>query len=176
MIWRIENQKSIWICYTVNLIRFLHKVMFVRIFVRCQCIIFSIFAVNQNASINKNSKSSNSRNLKQHTLAKSISFCFCFVLRNRSFHYIDLQISSRSRFSFKIFILVIAYIYSHLLAHFLFSHLSFHVYRSHLLWVFQLQQWFVTIFTFQSMIFFAISIDRKNKIVISRRSLKQKRK
>ena len=36
-------------------------------------------AINQNRSINKNSKNSNSKSLKQHTLAKSISFCyFCF--------------------------------------------------------------------------------------------------
>ena len=96
---------------------------------RRQCVVFSIFAVNQNASINKNSKSSNSRNLRQHTFAKSISFCLCFVLRNRSFHHINLQIFSRSKFSFKILILVIAYIYSRFLAHLLLSHLSLHVYR-----------------------------------------------
>ena len=43
---------------------------------------YFIFAINQDASINKNSKNSNSKNLKQHTFAKSISFCcfyFCFV-------------------------------------------------------------------------------------------------
>ena len=56
-------------------------------------------AANQNASINKDSKSSNSRSLRQHTLAKSISLCcfdFYFVLRNRSFHHTNLQISSAS--------------------------------------------------------------------------------
>ena len=61
--------------------------------------IFSESAVNQNASINKNSKSSNSRSLRQHTLAKSISLCcfdFHFVLRNRSFHHTNLQISLAS--------------------------------------------------------------------------------
>ena len=74
----------------------------------------SIFAVNQNASINKNSKSSNSRSLRQHTFAKSISFCLCFVLRNRSFHHTNLQMSSRSRFSFSwshIFTLVFSHIF-----------------------------------------------------------------
>ena len=51
------------------------------IFYRRQMISVSESAVNQNASINKNSKSSNSRSLRQHTSAKSISFCcLCFCL------------------------------------------------------------------------------------------------
>ena len=74
--------------------------------VRRQCVnilfhvsILSKSAVNQDASINKDSKSSNSRSLRQHTSAKSISLCclcFCFVLRNRSFHHTNLQISFAS--------------------------------------------------------------------------------
>ena len=100
---------------------------------RRQCVILSISTVNQNAPINKNWKSSNSRNLKQHTSAKSISLCLCFVLRIDRFiilicKYLRDQ-DSHSRFSFKILILVIAYIYSRLLAHLLLSHLSLHVYR-----------------------------------------------
>ena len=99
-----------------------------------------ISAVNQNASINKNLKSSNSRSLKQYTLAKSISlccfcFCFCFrfVLRDWSFHHINLQISSRSRFSTR-FSTWFSFSSSHisiffLLAHFRLSNLSLHVYR-----------------------------------------------
>ena len=64
-------------------------------FVRRQCVIFLLFvsesAINQNASINKNSKSSNSKSLKQHTFAKSISFCcfcfcFCFIREIDRFH------------------------------------------------------------------------------------------
>ena len=73
-------------------------------------------AVNQNASINKNSKSSNSRSLRQHTSAKSISFCcLCFCL----FWEIDRFIILICRYLShqfdkilnKILILVIAYIY-----------------------------------------------------------------
>ena len=66
----------------------------------------SKFAINQNALINKNSKNLNSRNLKQYTFAKSISFCYCFCFicsKNRSFHHINLQMSFAS-IEIKIFI------------------------------------------------------------------------
>ena len=52
-------------------------------------IFVSKFAINQNASINKDSKSSNSKNLKEYTFAKSMSlccFCFCFVRKIDRFH------------------------------------------------------------------------------------------
>ena len=101
------------------------------LFVCCQHVIFRISAINQNASINKNSKNSNSRNLKQHTFAKSISFCcfcFCLILKYRSFHHINLQIFSRSKFSTRFSFSSHIFIFF-LFAHFLFSNLFFHVYR-----------------------------------------------
>ena len=96
-------------------------------------------AANQDAPINKDSKSSNPRSLKQHTLAEPISlccFCFCSVLRNRPFHHTNLQVSpapiqqgpqqgsqqgSHSR-NFRIYLLSSP-------PHLLFSHLFLHVYR-----------------------------------------------
>ena len=72
---------------------------------RCVNILFcSKFAINQNASINKNSKNSNSKNLKQHTFAKSISFCcfcFCFVRKiDRFIILICKYFSHRSKSKF----------------------------------------------------------------------------
>ena len=72
------------------------------LFVCRQHVIFSISAINQIASINKNSKSSNSRSLKQHTFAKSISFCcFCSVRKiDRFIILICRYLSHRSRSKF----------------------------------------------------------------------------
>ena len=96
----------------------------------------SEFAVNQDAPINKDSKSSNPRSLRQHTLAKSISlccfcFCFCFrfVLRHRPFRYTNLQISSRTRFSTRFSCSQLSHIFFVFAFAFFASHLSFHVYR-----------------------------------------------
>ena len=92
----------------------------------------SVSAVNQKSSINKNSKSSNSRSLRQHTPAKSISlccFCFCLVLRNRSFHHTNNQIFSRTRFSTRFSFSWSFHIFSVFALLLLLSHLSFHVYR-----------------------------------------------
>ena len=96
-----------------------------------QHVIISIFAVNQDASINKNSKSSNSRSLKQHTLAKSISLC-CFFARE-----IDRFIILICRYLSHQFNKIFNQdshsrglrIYSALALLFLFSNLSLHVYR-----------------------------------------------
>ena len=124
------------------------------------------FAINQNASINKNSKNSNSRSLKQHTFAKSISFCcFCFVLKNRSFHHINLQISLASieikilnkiftKFSFS----------SHIYIFFLFAHFLFSIYFfTFIAFAMKLSTSIMIkqIFESQSMNFFAMSIDKK---------------
>ena len=93
-------------------------------------------AVNQNAPINKNSKNSNSKSLRQYTLAKSISFCcfcfcFCFrfVLRHRSFRHTNLQISSRTKFSTKFSCSQLSHIFFVFVFASFVSHLFFHVYR-----------------------------------------------
>ena len=88
----------------------------------------SEFAINQNASINKNSKSTNSRSLKQHTSAKSISlycFCFCFVREIDRFiilicRYLLHRSKSRfsTKFSFRCFRI-------YLFSFFLFSHVFY---------------------------------------------------
>ena len=60
-------------------------------------------AANQDAPINKDSKSPNPRSLRQHTLAEPIPPCcfrFCLVLRNRPFHRTNNQVSPRIRSSF----------------------------------------------------------------------------
>ena len=72
---------------------------------RRQCAVPPISAANQDAPINKDSKSSNPRSLRQHTPAEPIPPCLCFVLRNRPFHHTNLQVSPRSRSSFKVLIL-----------------------------------------------------------------------
>ena len=125
---KITNQL---ICYLIKQIRFFRN----RLFVVVNDFLFSNLQSIKIDRLIKISKNSNSKNLKQHTFAKSIlfcCFCFCFVLKYRSFHYINLQIFSRSKFSTKfstrfsfsshIFIFF-------LFAHFLFSNLFFHVYR-----------------------------------------------
>ena len=99
-------------------------------------------AANQDAPINKDSKSSNPRSLKQHTLAESISFCcfcFCLILRHRPFHHTNLQISSRSRFStrfsFSWSYIFFVFVFASSVFVFIFSRLS------HLLWIFLLLSW-----------------------------------
>ena len=129
----------------------------------------SEFAINQNASINKNSKSSNSRNLKQHTFAKSISlccFCFCFVRKIDRFiilicRYLSHQFDKIfNKILIKIFIFVILY--------FLFS-LFFFCFRIYfftfIAFVLKLSTsiMFKQIFESQSTNFFAMSIDRRNE-------------
>ena len=106
---------------------------------QCAISLFSISepAANQDAPINKNSKSPNSRSLKQHTLAESISLCFCscsareigrFIilicryLSHRSRSRFSTRFSTRFSFSPHIFIFFF-------LAHLLLSNLSLHVYR-----------------------------------------------
>ena len=143
---------------------------FSQTFVCRQHVIFSIFAVNQNASINKNSKSSNSRNLKQHTFAKSISlccfcFCFCFCLFWKIDRFIILickYLSHQStKFSIKILIFVI-------FAYILFS-LSLFCFRIYFFTSIASTLKLSTsimirqIFESQSMNFSAMSIDRKNE-------------
>ena len=187
MTWRCEKQQSMWICHAVNSARFLRNSLsssMRQYSVNCFSFFVSTSAVNQNASINKNSKSSNSRSLKQHTFAKSISlccFCFCFAreidrffillckylshqvvkilnkILIQDFHSRDrIYLSSSSRISS-----AFAFISSRL---------------SHLLWDIQFQHWFVTLSTLQFMNLFAMSIDWRNEIVASKRSLKKRRK
>ena len=127
----------------------------------------STFAINQNRSINKNSKSSNSKNLKQHTFAKSISFCcfdFCYCSVRKIDRFIVLICKcllhrSKSKFSSRFSFSRSSHIFFCLRTSsafaFIFSRLS------HLFWISQFQQWFVTISTFQSMNIFAMSIDQK---------------
>ena len=137
---RNEKQQSIWIYYAINSARLFRNCLFDR---QCNQYFVNRFsvsksAVNQNAPINKNSKSSNSRNLKQHTLAKSLSFCcfcFCFAreidrfiilicryLSHRSKSKFSTKFSTRFSFSSHIYVFL-------LLAHFLFSNLFLHIYR-----------------------------------------------
>ena len=125
----------------MNLSRNQFNSFFLQIFVCLsvcrQHVIFRIFAINQNASINKNSKNSNSRNLKQHTFAKSISlccFCFCLILKYRLFYYINLQIFSRSKFSTRFsfsWFYIFCFRISFSVFAFTFSHLS-HLFRNFL--------------------------------------------
>ena len=139
-----------------------------------------IFAINQNASINKNSKSSNSRSLKQHTFAKSISFCcFCFCSAREIDRFIILICKYLShqfeiKILIKIFILaVFAYIFYFRLRIFCFRIYFFTFIASALKssTLIMIRQ----IFESSSMIFFAMSIDQKKKIVVSKRSLKKKK-
>ena len=110
----------------------------------------SEFAINQNASINKNSKSSNSMSLKQHTFAKSIlfcCFCFCFVRNiDRFIILICKYFSSRSksrfstrfstRFSFSQFSHIFSvFVFAFSVFAFIFSRLS------HSFWIFLLLSW-----------------------------------
>ena len=112
---------------------------------RCVNILFcSEFAANQNASINKNSKSSNSRSLKQHTFAKSISFfCFCFCSAREIDRFIILICRYLShqfdKIFNKIFILVIYIYFSSSRTFSAFEFISSRL--SHLLWNFQRQSW-----------------------------------
>ena len=94
----------------------------------------STFAINQNRSINKNSKS-----LKQHTFAKSISFycicfCYCFVQKIHRFIILICKCLLRrsksnfsTKFSFSMFSHIFNFVF--LFSHFLFSYLFFHIYR-----------------------------------------------
>ena len=162
MTWRVEEHVSIDLLLSQN------SSSSSQSSARRQWFFVSKSAVNQNASINKNSKSSISRSLRQHTLAKSISFCCFYFYFAREIDRSLIQIfkcllhSIEIKILNKILILVIfAYIYfrsSRTSSAFVFisSRLS------HLLWNFQLQQWSVTISTFQSMNFFAMSIDQEN--------------
>ena len=135
MTWRIEK----WICYTIKSTRFLCN----RLFVVNDRFFVLKFAINQNASINKNSKNSNSRSLKQHTFAKSISFCcICFWLFWEIDRFIILICKYLShqldKILNKIFMFVIAYIYFRSSrTSFAFVFISSRL--SHLLWVFQFQ-------------------------------------
>ena len=135
MTWKIKK----WICYTIKSTRCFRN----RLFVVKNRFFVSKFAINQNASINKNSKNSNSRSLKQYTSAKSISFC-CFrfwlfwdinrfiILICKYFSYQFDKILN------KILILVIAYIYFRFSrTFFAFEFISSRL--SHLFWIFQLQ-------------------------------------
>ena len=117
----------------------------------------TIFAVNQNAPINKNSKSSNPRNLKQHTFAKSISFCcFCFLSAREIGRFIILMCrylreqDSQQDFhsSRRIYLFIFCFrIY-------FFTSIAFALKLSAPIMIRQ-------IFESSSMIFFAMSIDQK---------------
>ena len=133
---RIENIESIDLLFSQ--ISSFFSQSFVR---RRQWFSVSESAVNQNAPINKNSKNSNSRNLKQHTLAKSISlccFCFCLILKHRSFHHTNLQIFSRSRFSTRF---SFSWFYIFRFRTFFSVFAIFFSCSSYLLWNFQRQLW-----------------------------------
>ena len=143
MTWKIEKNESIDLQLNLN------KFVFFAIFCRRQCVnILSIdfffffleFAINQNASINKDSKNSNSKNLIQHTFAKSISFCcFCFYFAREIDRFIILicryfshQSKSKfsTRFSFsQISHIFFVFIFAFFAFAFIFSRLS------HLFWI-----------------------------------------
>ena len=75
---RDEKQQSMWTCHAANQARFFHRPLFACLPPTRQHPA-TIFAANQDAPINKNSKSSNPKSLKQHTPAKPIPLCcFCF--------------------------------------------------------------------------------------------------
>ena len=84
---RGEEQQSMWVSYVV-----IKPVFFATV---CSSSLRQCSATepaaNQNASIIKDSKSSNSRSLNQSTSAKSISFCcFCFCLARKIDRFIIL--------------------------------------------------------------------------------------
>ena len=132
----------------------------------------SKFAINQNVSINKNSKSSNSKNLKQHMFAKSISFCcfwfareidrfiilICKYFRDQNFHQ---NFHSRRIYLF-----------------FFFSHIfCFRIYFfTFIASVLNLSVSIVIrlIFESSSMNFFAMSIDKKNEYSFRNETWKKK--
>ena len=143
----------------------------------------SISAVNQNAPINKNSKSSNSRSLKQHTSAKSISlccFCFCFAREiDRFFILICRYLSHQfdkilNKIFNKILIsIALAYIFCFRTSSSVFVFTSLRL--SHLLWDFQLQSWSVTHLRFSQWTSSQCRSIRRNEIVASKRNLKKRR-
>ena len=109
---------------------------------RCVNILFcSESAANQNASINKNSKSPNSKSLKQHTFAKSISLC-CFSAReiDRFIILICRYLSHQFDKILNKILILVTYIY-------LFSSRTFSAFEfifsrlSHLLWAFLFLSW-----------------------------------
>ena len=140
----------------------------------------SRFAVNHDRSINKDSKSSNQRSLKQHTLAESISFCcFCsvreigrfIILICRCLLHRSTRLSTRFSFSWSSHTSIFALLSSHIFCFriYFFTSIALALRFSALTMINQL-------FTFQSMNFFAMSIDKRNEIVVSRRNLKKRRK
>ena len=146
MTWKNEKQQSMRICCTIKSIRFFRNFLSV---VDASTFCFdSKFAINQNRSINKNWKNSNSKNLKQYTLAKSISFCyFCFCFcRAREIdrfiilickcllHSIEIKIFNKI-FIFDRFAYIFCFRFAFLVFAFIFSRLS------HLFWIFLFQSW-----------------------------------
>ena len=124
-----------------------------------------IFAINQNRSINKNSKSSNSKSLKQHTFAKSISFCSFYFVRKidrfiilicRCFLHRSTKFSTRFSFSLSSHIFIFIFLFSHVsyFRIYFFTFIAFVLRFSAFSIINQL-------FTFQSINFFAMSIDKK---------------
>ena len=131
MTWRVEEHEVNW--FATQSIQFVFFAVVCSSSMRQYSVIdlsVSKSAVNQNASISKNSKDSNSKSLRQHTSAKSISLCcFCFCSRNRSFHHTNNQISSRTRFSTRFSFSTSSHIFFVFALLLLFSHLSLHLFR-----------------------------------------------
>lgn len=138
-------------------------------------------AANQNRPINKDSKSSNPRSLKQHTPAEPISPCCCCSCPAREIgrftilicrcllHPIEIKVLN------KVLILV-AFAYIYLRPPPSSPAFAFTSPRlPHLLWNFQLQQQRVTIPERCQWILFQCRPIRRSGIVASRRSLKERR-
>ena len=119
-----NNTKNWKIKINVNLLFNQFNSFFLQFFVVIVKRFFVItFAINQNRSINKNWKHLNSKNLKQHTFAKSISFCcfcfcYCFVRKIDRFIILickcllrRLKSKFSTKFSFSLFSQFIFHIY-----------------------------------------------------------------
>ena len=186
MTWRDEEQQSMWVCHAVNSARFLRSSLSssMRQY-SVNCLLLS----SQNLQpirtrrlirtrkvwIRKVWNSIRLRNRYRSAVSASVSLEKSIDL------HINLQISLASirqdlrqdfqqDFHFDCFDIYLSSFFCFRISS-AFAFISSRL--SHLLWDFQLQQWFVTMSTLQSMNFFAMSIDRRNEIVASKRNLKK---
>ena len=169
MTWRVEEQESIRVYRTVNSVRLLHKLLSARLLV-------------VNASYSQYLQSIRTRRLTKIRKAQIREIWDNIRSRNRYrfvastfilFWEIDrfiilicryLSHRSKSRFSTRFSFSQLSHISFIFVFFFAFSVFAFISSRlSHLLWVLQLQSWFVTLSTLQSMNLFAMSIDRRNE-------------
>ena len=177
MTWKNEKQQSMWICHAVNSTRLFHKFLFVCLFVintlyfeYLQSIRTRRLIKIRKIQIRKIWNNLRSRNRYRFTVFVSVSVWFwnidrfiiliCKYLRDQNF---SQNFHSRD---------FIYFLFS--FSHFLFSYLFFTFITSVLnLFAFVMIK---LIFELQSTNFFAMSIDRKNDLFVSKRNLKKTRK